>query len=326
MINTKTKKRFLIGIFFLLFFSPETYASIDTIEVRILPESIAYGEYYFLGDIAELDGFDVEAIQKLAKVKMGKSPLAGHSHIISRNQVQNRLKRKYSKIKLKLIIPKRPMISRASLKIGKNQLENIIFSEIQSQFKEFQDIKISVRTRLKDVYIPKGEASYKIKRLGENVKMGGYSSWMLSLLLDKKEVKKLLIRVKVSIFDEVLVAKGKITKGKQIQEEDVVKIKKDISKERKGFKSGQKLIIGKYARRDIYKNESLKKNLVEKPLLIRKGSHIKIIYQTPGIYLTNVAIAMKSGKKGEIIPCRTLKSKKTVYAIVTDAKNVMILL
>lgn len=326
MSNKKAKKVFLLGIFFLLFFSPETYASLDTIEIRILPESIAYGEYYVLGDIAELDGFDVETIQNLAKTKMGKSPLPGHSHIMSRHQIQNRLKRENSKLKLKLIMPSRPIISRASLKVTKNQLEKIILSEIQSQFKEFQDIKITVRTRLKDIYIPKGEASYKIKRLGKNVKIGGYSSWMLSLLLDQKEVKKILIRVKVSIFDEVIVAKGKITKGEQIKEEDVVKVKKDISKERKGFKSSQKLIIGEYARRDIYKNESLKTNLVEKPLLIKKGSHIKIIYQSASLYLTNIAVAMKSGKKGEVIPCRTLKSKKTVYAIVTDAKNAMILL
>lgn len=310
----------MIGIFFLVGFGAPVKASIETIEIRILPEAIIYGDYYTLGDIAEMDGFDVETIQKLAKVKVGKAPTPGRSHLISRGQIRNRIQKRFAKHKLNLIMPKRAMVSRASIKITAVELQKIILDEVKKHYTEYKDPRFHIKTQLRDVFIPKGKASYTIKRIGDNLKIGGNSSWMLRLMLDGKETKKILVRIKVDVYDNVVVAKDRITKGTKIKESDLETIKKDISRERKGYRSEPDLIIGEHARRDIYRNEALNPHLVEKPMIVVKGSHMRVIYRTQNLYLTNLAMAMKSGRKGDIIPLRTLKSKKTVYAVITDAK------
>jgi flagella basal body P-ring formation protein FlgA len=61
-------------------------------------------------------------------------------------------------------------------------------------------------------------------------------------------------------------------------------------------------------------------------MIVVKGAHMRVVYKTPSLYLSNLAMAMKSGRKGDIIPLRTLNSKKTVYAVITDAKNAEIAL
>ena len=325
---TALKRLYIYSLYilFLVIASNQAFANIEEIVVRVLPEPIVYQEYYTLGDIAELDGFDVETIQKLAKIRIGKSPLPGKSYRISRNAIEKKLKGKINKNNLKLLLPKKPTINRASLKISAKQLESIVLKEIEGQFTSYEDIKITIKTKLKDIYIPKGQASYKIKRIGKNSKIGGYSSWMLTLMLNQKPAKKVLVRAKVDVFDNVLVAKGVISKGSKIEKTDLVEIKKNISRESIGFKVKNQLIVGKHARRDIFENEAVKGSLVGRPIAVEKGMPVRLVYKTKNLMLTNTAIAMKSGKIGDIIPVRTLRGKKIVYTVVLDSKNVEVAL
>ena len=52
---------------------------LERIEVRVLPMAVVAGAEFTLGDVAELDGFDVEAIAKLAQLSLGRSPLPGRT-------------------------------------------------------------------------------------------------------------------------------------------------------------------------------------------------------------------------------------------------------
>ena len=154
--------RYVLGILFLLAVSAQARADIGQIEIRILPESVAYGDHYLLEDIAELDGFDVEAIQKLAKVRIGRSPMAGRSVRISLAQIKSHLRRNFPKKKFDIDIPKNAMISRASIKVSKAQIQNIVLREVNKKYKQFEDTKIKITTRLKDVFIPKGKVSARL--------------------------------------------------------------------------------------------------------------------------------------------------------------------
>jgi len=321
MISIKYHLYLILTVFFLANFGTSVRADIGAIEIRILPEAIIYGDYYTIGDIAEMDGFDVETIQELAKVQVGKSPIPGRSHYISKAQLQNRIKKRFSKNKLTLVMPKRAMVSRASIKITAKELKKIVMDEVKKRYHEYKDARIHIKSRLRDVFIPKGSASYTIARIGDPVKIGGNSSWMLKLMLDGKLAKKILIRLKVSVYDDVVVAKDRISKGSKIGEADLATIKKDISQERKGYSSTSDIVVGEHARRDIYRNEALDPRLVEKPIIVVKGAHMKVVFRTRNLYLTNQAKAMRSGRKGDVIPLRTLDSKKTVYAVITDAKK-----
>ncbi len=314
------------GILFLFFLPNITHADIDTIEIRILPESIVYGEYYTLGDIAEFDGFDVESIQQLARLKIGKSPLPGHSHILSHGQVKRKVNKSVSDRKINVALPPRPIISRASIKITKKQLEEIALKEIKQHYQDYEEVKIHIKTRLKDIYMPKGNATYEMKRIGETIQVGGYSTWALSLKLNGEEVKKIFIQTKIEVFDDVMMAKERIPKGKQIQKVDLVSIKKNVSREKVGFKSQSDLMVGQVARRDIYKNESIKKQLIGQPIIVKKGTPVRLIFKSKNLTLTNLVKALKSGKKGEVIPVRPIKGKRTIYATILDEKNVEVAL
>jgi flagella basal body P-ring formation protein FlgA len=325
-MNKRWRIFILYGFIWLGLGLNHSLADIRTIEIRVLPESIVYDEYYNLGDIAELDGFDIETIQKLAKLQIGKSPLPGRSLLVSHGSVHRQIKAIDADREFKIVLPSKPIVSRASIKISKEQLLDLVNNEIRNQFQEYEQVKIEIKTGLNDIYLPKGTATYELDRVGNSFQIGGNSTWALKLLVDGNEITKLFIRTKIEVIDEVFVAKKEIDKGDTIEKADLKSITKDISREKIGYQSEPKLIIGQQAKRDIQENESIKKSLVENPVLIKKGAPVKLIYKTKNLLLTNIVKALKEGKRGELIPVRPLTGERTIYAVVIDSNSVEVAL
>ncbi|OGH04480.1 MAG: flagella basal body P-ring formation protein FlgA [Candidatus Lambdaproteobacteria bacterium RIFOXYD1_FULL_56_27] len=299
---------------------------LNKVEIRVMPEAVVYGDTYQLGDIAELDGFDIDLTTRLSKIEIGKSPLPGNSQKLSKGQIDAKMRGLVHPDQYKLILPKEPLVSRASILIEKDQLSQVIVEEIKKNFSEYKDVQVEIQTHLKDQYIPKGEATYVIKRIGTPQKVGGFGSWAVNLEVDRKLYKKLVVRAKVSVVEDVVVAKDVIAKGATISEEDLAKVPKDISNEAADFTDNPGLVVGQQARRDIGKNESIRTHLVEEPVILEKGQPVRLVFQSAGVYLSNMAIAMRDGKKGDVIPVQILGNKKTVYAVVIDAKQVEVAL
>ena len=294
---------------------------VDLIEVRILSHVSVDGEEYSLGQIAELDGFDIEAIQELAGLRMGRSPLPGKSLPITQSMIKAKLNRVMKANQYKLKMAKKTKITRSYSLVSAKEIKTKLKATILEKFKNYDEVKINLKTRIKDQMLPKGKANFAINQIGKSEQIGGWSSWRVSLNSDGKEHKQILVRAKIDVVDEVTVAKSRIKKGSKIGKQDLITVKKDISKEKRGYQPAADMVVGQQAKRDIHRMESLKPELVEEPVIVQKGSPIRIVYQSKSLYLTNLGVAMKSARRGDMIPVRTLRNKTTVYAIIKDAKT-----
>ncbi|MDX2471954.1 MAG: flagellar basal body P-ring formation chaperone FlgA [SAR324 cluster bacterium] len=310
----------LLGVLCLAFVSPVVADGIDTIEVRILKEITVTGDDYRLGDIAELDGFNIEKIGDLAKIRIGRSPLPGKSVPITSSMVKSRLNRVLRSGQYKLLMPKSAQITRSHQMVSAKDISAKLHEIIEGIYKEYDEVRVNIRSKIKDQYLPEGKASFQISRVGKADRLGGHTSWKVQIMHNDKKYKTLMVRAKVDVIDEVVVAKGKIQRGDKIAQGDLVRKMKNISQERTGFSPGSDLVVGQQAKRDINRNEALKANLVEEPVIVDKGAPIKIFYRSKSIYLTNLGVAMKAAKRGDLIPVRILANKKTIYAIVRDEK------
>lgn len=301
--------------------------TLHKIDIRLLSESVVYNDTYQLGDIAEMDGFDIDLIDKLAKLEIGRSPLPGRSYRISPAQITSKLKGLVVPEQFSLKHPKTIMVSRASIKVSAEQLKQVITDEIKKSYKEYEDVTVQINSKLRDQFIPKGEANYAIRRIGSPQRVGGIGSWALRLEVDGKLYKKLIVRVKVGVIDDVVVAKSVIPASELITKEHLRTVKKDISNEPRGAAKRADLVVGQQARRDISPNEAIQPHLVEEPVLLEKGQPVQLVYQTDKLYLSNMAVALRDGRKGEVIPVRVMgKSARTIYARVVNGKRVEVAL
>lgn len=317
----------LMGFLLLFHGAAQANNTLSKIDIRILPESIVYSDTYTLGEIAELDGFDVKAIRTISKLAMGRSPLPGRSLLVSQNQLRSRLGNFNRTYELNLIMPKRPLISRASLKISALQIKKLLLKNVKAEFAKFHDVKINIKSQLKDVYVPKGSISYDVKKIGNTNRTGGYSSWMLKILQDGKERKRIWARVKVDVQKNVVVAARRIKQGDIIEQSDLKVLKKNISRKFKETENPSlKWLIGKTARRNILAGETLRKVVVDEPVVIEEGKHVILYYKSKNMELKAMARAVKPGKMGDVIPVRNIQSQKIVRAIVLGSSSVEVAL
>jgi len=301
-------------------------SSLNQVEIRVMPEAVVYNEKYELGDIAELDGFDIDLVEKLSHIVIGHSPMPGKSVRISSGQIKSHLRGMIHPKQFQLIMPRNPLVSRASIKVEKAQLTEVIITEIKKSYAQYDNVKVTLQTRIRDQYLPKGELNYRLKRIGSSQKIGGAGSWALRLEIGNKLYRKLIIRAKVEVIDEIVVANGVIPKGSTIGSGNLKTVSKDISNESKNYTTDSSLVVGQQARRDIRQNEAIKSHLVEEPVVLVKGQPVTLVYETETMYLSNKAIALRDGKKGEVIPLRIVGNKRTVYGLVISSKRVEVAL
>jgi len=301
-------------------------SSLNQVEIRVMPESVVYNEKFQLGDIAELDGFDIDLVEKLSKLEIGHSPMPGKSVRISSSQIKSHLRGMIHPKQYQLIMPKSPLVSRASIKVDKEQLAQLVIEEIKKTYSKYNEVNVTLQSRLRDQFVPKGDLHYKISRIGSTQKVGGSGSWALKLVVGNRLYKKLIIRAKVEVIDQVVVADGVIPKGTTISRDNLKTVSKDISNESKNYTSSNSLVVGQQARRDIRGNESIKSHLIEEPVILEKGQMVTLVYETESIYISNKAIALRDAKKGDTIPVKVVGNKKTIYGLVINAKRVEVAL
>lgn len=78
------------------------------------------------------------------------------------------------------------------------------------------------------------------------------------------------------------------------------------------------------AKRNLREGKMISDKDVGKIVLIKKGSVVNLIYQTPYMQITAKAEALEDGCRGDRIEIRNTKSKKDLYGEVIDAETVRI--
>ena len=296
-------------------------------EIRINPEAIVNKEQFKLEEIATITGDDPIFVQKLSQSLMGRSPLPGRSLRLSAGIIKSRLARFYKNNRIELIVPPKALVSRAALKIDQKEIKKLVKDEVLKEFQSYLGVEVTIKSAVRDIFIPKGEPSFKIERVSSNNRHnGGYISWNFEIFVDGKRAKQFWVRTKVTIIEVALAAKHFIKRGTKITANDLLEIKKDVSRDTKGSRLHKDDLIGKVARRDIFVNEPLDINLFDSPFVIKEGSYVQLIYKNKNLFLSNSVQAMKSGRLGEIIPVKTMKNKKIIYAEVLNENRVQILL
>ncbi len=316
---------FLLLSWVLLFQAPlqaeNALEGIDLIEIKVMAHPQVIGRNYRLGEIAQLDGFDVDLISQLAELKVGLSPRPGKSLPLSKGLLNSKLRKILAPNQYRLHLPKNTKVTRAYNLIPAQEVADKLKAEIQKGYPNYDQVKIEIKSQIKDQAVPQGKTAFSFERVGKTDQIGGWSSWKVKILSKGKEFKQMIVRAKVEVVSQVVVAKSPIKKGKTIAKEDLIMVPKDISRERKGFKPTSDLIVGQQAKRDILQMETLKPSLVEEPVIVIKGAPLRIVYQSASLRFTNLGVAMKAARKGEMIPIRTLQNKTTIYAVVKDSKT-----
>ena len=296
----------------------------DKIQVFLAETAAVSDVEYTLGEIAKLQGNDPSFVDRIAGLKVGRSPLPGRNLTITRSLLLSRLR--FHKVDTnKLIFPNNETVRvyRAALKVPGKDIEEAVLAFISKNHPD-EDVQPKLLAQVSDVFLPRGELSYDISEIGIYKKEGGYRNYQVNFRIDGEPARKVTVRAYLKVYKEIFVAKDTIQRDKIIEEADLVRVRRNVDRTTADYVTEPQDLVGKIATRTINPKEVIQERTVTTPPLVNNGDRLTILYETPLLRLTAPGISMSKGRMGEKIPVRNADSKLVVYATVQDENTVQV--
>ena len=119
--------------------------------------------------------------------------------------------------------------------------------------------------------------------------------------------------IKIPVFSR------RIIKNELIKPEDVMWIETTSDRVQNDIVIHIEDLIGKTPKRVIRAGSLIRKNQVQRPILVEKGSLVTMILKTPAMVLTSQGRAIDPGADGDVIRITNTQSNKVVQAVVSGA-------
>jgi flagella basal body P-ring formation protein FlgA len=107
-------------------------------------------------------------------------------------------------------------------------------------------------------------------------------------------------------------------------DEDVMFVRVPQSSVQRGALTSAADVVGFSAKRQLRAGVALRAGDFEKPVIVRKGDAVTMVFRMPGIELTTRGKAMSNGGLGDTVPVVNVQSHKQVEAVITGSGSVTV--
>lgn len=133
------------------------------------------------------------------------------------------------------------------------------------------------------------------------------------------------VAASVRLYQDIVVASRALPRGSIVGPSDVVLKEHDI-----GILGGQVIrdpdvAIGQSVRRAVNADTVLSVDLLEAPVLVKRGDMVVLIAERGSIAIRGTGTALQAGEAGKQIPVRNSRSDRVVQAVVTGAGEVKVI-
>jgi flagella basal body P-ring formation protein FlgA len=300
-------------------------AAAEMTTVRVRDKAEIDDREVFLGQIAVIEGGDIQLIQKLKSIFIGKAPLPGKSRSFDQQHLKMRLR--YHQIDLSAVyleLPQQVEILRSYVEIDKQKMEKIISDFIiQNSPQEDKIVRIKEIRLPQNVVLSKGRITYKV-RAPRSRELMGRCSIAVEFSVNGHSQKTVWATAMVEVLGPVVVTRRPLGRYKPITEDDIVLETMDLAVMPSNVISDPAAVLGKRTKRAIGAQIPLRTDVIELPPLVKRGDLVVIIAESKGLKITARGQVKKKGRRGERIPVVNVDSKKVLYARVLDANTVKV--
>ena len=130
--------------------------------------------------------------------------------------------------------------------------------------------------------------------------------------------------VNVKVYRDVLVSSRNLTRGVQLSQADISLQEMDVSLIRGQLIDDAQQAVGQQLRRNINAGTALSADMLEAPVLVRRGDTVMLTAERGGVSIRQQGTAMEDGESGRQIAVRNTSSNRVVQAVVTARGEVRV--
>lgn len=278
-----------------------------------------------MGQIVAIDATTPEMADRLARIEIGRAPLAGQTRGISREYILLRLRQSgIDPSTLDLRLPTKIRVRRSAVRITREEMEMMVRDHLMATVSSDEaQINITAVRIKDDVLLPKGEIHHEVQRQHQSA-----PSRMLPVSIvfkvDGRFVRKVSALVSLEIMQNVVVSRKPIPRFKVITAQDVMMRQVNVASMADTVIRSIESVVGKRARRAIGMHDAMHTNMVEWPPVVQKGDRVTIIAESGNLRITALGEVRSTGKVGQQVRVVNLDSKKNITAQVVDQRTVRV--
>ncbi|WP_378951007.1 flagellar basal body P-ring formation chaperone FlgA [Pelosinus sp. sgz500959] len=304
------------------------YAFAEGITMTIPAEVKVNGPLMTLAEIADIKGDDGERMNRLGQLKIGSAPSPGSHMVLTRELLEMRLAATgFDVSHITYNIPETVTITTNFQTIHGQVVIDKGIKTIREQIgPSISNDDVSIRSigNVQDIIAPVGDCVL-ISSLPYGIRYNTPTSVRMAVNVNGQIFTAMSLRFDVSLYRQVAVVASQVRQGEILTSEKLRYERMDTGRLAKGYLTDISKVIGLETRRPLTPGMVLTDLMVNKPILIKRGSLVTIIARMNGMEIAVAGKAMQDGYEGQLIRIQNVNSNKFISAKVLDEGTVQVL-
>ncbi len=295
------------------------------IRVSIPAQSAVEEEWIYLGRIARVEGDDQALVERLQKVALANAPAQGQTRWLEPDTVRLRLRQSGIEAgEVRLQAPDRFAVTRGAMTIEADRIRAVVLAFLRARQPDEQGPpQVASIQSEEGILVPRGELSIRVVPDTVGVHAGRVRM-ALDIAVDGRSIRRTWATAELDQQAEVLVAARPLPKGQVIDEQDLALRRANLEGIPAGALSRPTVALGQRTRRALAAGAVISADLLDRPIVIKRGDAVLMLIESGGMRITARGIAKKQGRQGERIVVENSESQKKVYASVLDERTVRV--
>jgi flagella basal body P-ring formation protein FlgA len=295
--------------------------------IRVLGNVTVTQKEVSLVDICDPETIPGEWKSIMGGLNIGDAPQAGSEKYIDPAQLRAYLTKLLDSYgvnssDVKFDIPDRIVIRRESTQITQEQVEEIFKNFVleNSPWKH-EEVKIP-RVRFSGLpSIPTGKMSYEVTVSPKERFIGNVTA-TVDFYVNGEKARTLNVVGRVEVFGNAYLAAHPLKQNQMISEADLEVQKINLTDVADRFATRLDQVENRRELRNVGIHQPLELKDLDKPLVLKRGDMVKIVYELPGLSVTAKGQVNADGGVGDTLAVTNITSLKKIYCQVLDAQTV----
>lgn len=299
----------------------------SALRVTIRNDAFVTGKIITLGDIAEITGDDQARIEMLKQIYLGTAPLPGSKTAISRDNLTARLTGSqvdFSGVEWDTP-PEFIAITAGGQVISGQTLLQAAKAKLAARFPASGQLEFSIAIlqEIPDMIAPLGEIDYSLS--GQMMRLGVVQTAYLTIAVDGVQYSRIPVKCEIKRFEPVLTAAATISARQKLTADSVRLMRLDTSRLPDDYLRNPAQAVDLMVNRSLAAGSVILASYLDKPVLIKRGTPVKIVAAIGGVEATAAGLAQRDGREGQFISVRNTATGRLLTARVIRAGLVEVL-
>lgn len=307
---------------------PASSGQAQVSEIRILGNVAVNKKDVYLADICDAEMLSGEWKSLARSINIGDAPPAGSEKFVDPNQLRTYLtklleSRGVNVAEVKLDIPDKIIVRRESVQITPEQVETI-FRQYVAEHSPWKEQEFSVsRVHFNGLpVIPSGPMSWEVIPATAKERFIGNVTANIEFYVNGEKARTLGVTGRVEVFANVYLASRPLKQNEMITAADLKVQRTNITESADRFAMRSDQVENRRVLRNIGMHQPIELKDLDKPLVLKRGDPVTILYELPGLQVTAKGQANADGSVGDTLAVVNVSSHKTVVCKVVDGQTV----